>query len=150
MLTFKEGGDMTDNNVYPFMRYQDCSEAIDWLERVFGFERVAVYEGPAGTVAHAEMRAGKGMIMLGSSRVERSIQKPAGIDDVDQGIYIALPDADIDTHYQRAKSAGAVILREIEDTDYGSREYSAIDPEGYWWSFGTYHPAAGTQNGGQS
>jgi uncharacterized glyoxalase superfamily protein PhnB len=141
---------MSDNNVYPFMRYQDCPAAIDWLEHVFGFEKVVVYDGPAGTVAHAEMRAGGGMIMLGSSRVERTVKKPAAIDDVDQGIFIAVPAAEIDAHYGRAKSAGAEILREIEDTDYGSREYSAIDPEGYWWSFGTYHPAADAQNGAQS
>ena len=51
----------------PSVRYRDAHAAIDWLERAFGFVRHAVYEGPEGTVAHAEMRFGTGMIMLGSA-----------------------------------------------------------------------------------
>ena len=37
-------------------------------------------------------------------------------------------------------AAGAQIAIEPRDTEYGSREYAAQDCEGYWWSFGTYHP----------
>jgi uncharacterized glyoxalase superfamily protein PhnB len=57
----------------------------------------------------------------------------------DHGIYVAVEDAD--AHYEQAKAAGAEIVREIGDTDYGSREYTARDPEGNVWSFGTYRPA---------
>ena len=42
--------------------------------------------------------------------------------------------------YQDAKAAGAEITRELQDMDYGSREFSARDPEGNVWSFGTYDP----------
>jgi len=31
-------------------------------------------------------------------------------------------------------------VRDLQDTDYGSREYSVRDPEGNVWSFGTYRP----------
>jgi len=48
--------------------------------------------------------------------------------------------ADVDAHYARAKAAGAEIVMELEDTDYGSRGYSVRDLEGHLWSFGTYHP----------
>jgi hypothetical protein len=51
----------------PSLRYKDAPAAIAWLERAFGFERHAVYEGPEGTVAHAELSFGSGMIMLGSA-----------------------------------------------------------------------------------
>ena len=47
---------------------------------------------------------------------------------------------DPDALYERAKSAGADISRELQDMDYGSREFSARDPEGNAWSFGTYDP----------
>ena len=46
----------------------------------------------------------------------------------------------MDAHYQRAKAAGAEIVRELQDTSYGSREYAVRDPEGFLWSFGTYRP----------
>ena len=48
---------------------------------------------------------------------------------------------DPDAHHDRARAAGATIIRELQDQDYGSRDYSAKDPEGNIWSFGTYNPA---------
>jgi uncharacterized glyoxalase superfamily protein PhnB len=53
-------------------------------------------------------------------------------------IYVVVGDPD--AHYARAKKAGAAIVRDITDEDYGSREYSARDLEGNLWSFGTYDP----------
>jgi len=47
---------------------------------------------------------------------------------------------DVDAHHARARAAGAEIVRPLQDTDYGSREYSVRDLEGHLWSFGTYHP----------
>jgi uncharacterized glyoxalase superfamily protein PhnB len=55
-------------------------------------------------------------------------------------IYIAVDD--LDAHCERARAAGAEIVREPYDTDYGSRDYSARDLEGNVWSFGTYRPTA--------
>ena len=55
-------------DIYPIFQYRDARAAIDWLERAFGFERVNVYDGPDGTVAHAELRYGDGTIMIGSAR----------------------------------------------------------------------------------
>jgi uncharacterized glyoxalase superfamily protein PhnB len=54
--------------------------------------------------------------------------------------YIVVDDAD--AHHAAARTAGAEIIRPVEDQDYGSRDYSARDPEGNIWSFGTYDPAA--------
>ena len=46
-----------------------------------------------------------------------------------------------DALFARAIGAGAQILREPNDTDYGSREFGVLDPEGNRWSFGTYRGA---------
>jgi len=124
--------------LYPTLRYTDAPAAIDWLERAFGFERLAVHAGPDNTVAHAELRYGSGVIMLGSSRPDSFGRSPRELGGVTGGIYVAVQDPD--AHYRRAREAGAEIIRELNDTDYGSREYSAKDPEGYIWSFGTYQP----------
>jgi uncharacterized glyoxalase superfamily protein PhnB len=48
---------------------------------------------------------------------------------------------DPDAHHDRAKAAGARVFRELVDTDYGSRDYGALDPDGHQWNFGTYRPA---------
>ena len=126
-------------NIFPFLRYRDAPAAIEWLAGAFGFEKQMVVPGPDATIAHAQMRIGSGVIMLGSARGNRpASSRPREIEAVEQGIYIFVED--VDAHYRRAKAAGAEIVRELENTDYGSREYSACDLEGFYWSFGTYQP----------
>ena len=120
--------------VIPTLRYKDAHGAIDFLERAFGFERKAVYED-GGVVHHAELTHGRGMVMLGTQGVGDT-----QFDTRMSSAYVVVPDAD--AVYERAKAAGAEISRELQDTDYGSREFSARDPEGNVWSFGTYDPFA--------
>jgi hypothetical protein len=78
---------------------------------------------------------GNGIVMLGSSRPDAPATRGGG-----GGIYVVVIDPD--AHCARARDAGAEILREPFDTDYGSRDYSAKDPEGNVWHFGTYQPFA--------
>ena len=120
-------------SVHPYLRYRDAPAAIDWLERAFGFERRDVIENPDGTIAHAEMRWGSGTIMLASERDDPHAPR-AG-----KGWnYVVIEDAD--AHHDRARAAGAEIVMELSDMDYGSRDYAARDLEGNLWSFGTYAP----------
>ena len=56
----------TTATVIPALQYQDAPAAIDFLSKAFGFEKKAVYEGEGGTIAHAELTLGNGMVMLGS------------------------------------------------------------------------------------
>ena len=117
---------------------------MEWLCKVFGFERHAVYPGPNGTVGHAELRLGGGMIMLGSEKDDaygRGFKSPGDLGDVEtRGVYVIVADAD--EVYARAKAAGGRIVRQIQNTDYGSREFTVKDPEGHSWSVGTYDPWA--------
>jgi len=79
--------------------------------------------------------------MLGSARDDdwgRQVKPVADVGVRTGAAYVIV--SDIDAHYARAKAAGAEIVRPLADTDYGSREYAARDPEGQVWSFGTYDP----------
>jgi uncharacterized glyoxalase superfamily protein PhnB len=126
-------------NIFPAIRYDDAPAAIEWLVRAFGFEKLFVVPNPDGTIAHGELKLGPGVIMLGSARDDDlDMRSPHKLGGVNQSIYVYLPD--VDSHYQQAKAAGAAIVREIHDTDYGSREYGVRDIEGNLWSFGTYRP----------
>ena len=127
-------------NCIAFLTYDDAPAALDWLQEAFGFERSSVHEGPDGTVAHAELTYGDGMIMLGNAGDNGlGMKTPRELGGVTQGVYVIV-DEGIDRHYERARSAGAEIVRALHDTDYGSRDYMARDPEGNLWSFGTYRP----------
>jgi uncharacterized glyoxalase superfamily protein PhnB len=122
-------------NLYPCLRYRDPHAAIDFLCTAFGFERHVVYED-GGQIAHAELAYRGGMVMLGGEKENDPFGAHAGMG----WTYVVVEDAD--AHHDRAKAAGAEIVRPLEDQDYGSRDYSARDPEGNLWSFGTYDPAA--------
>jgi uncharacterized glyoxalase superfamily protein PhnB len=126
------------------MQYRNAPEAIEWLCRVFGFEKHAVHPGPENTIMHAELTLGSGMIMLGSASDRAAAFKmktPAELGGfVTQGISLIVKDAD--AVYARAKGANARIVDEIADKPYGGRGFSCLDPEGYLWHVGTYDPWA--------
>lgn len=129
----------TQATVYPVLSYKDAGAAIEWLEKAFGFRTLMNVPGEDGSVVHAELALGTAVIMLGSSKPDFGWVSPKELSAVNQTVYVAIDD--VDSHYERAKAAGAEITREINDTEYGSREYGAKDPEGHHWSFGTYRPA---------
>lgn len=127
--------------VYPTFRYHDAARMIDWLVNAFGFTVHARYADPDGTVQHAQLAFGSSMIMVGNVRDDeygRMIGGPGA--QGGKSVYVAV--ADTDTVYERAKKAGAKILEEPTDRDYGSRDFVCSDPEGNVWSFGTYWPKA--------
>lgn len=117
--------------IYPTLRYDDAPAAIRFLTDAFGFQADAVHE-EKGRISHALLGWGSGLVMLSS-------RQPG--DPFDLGrccLYVAVDDPD--AHHARAKAAGAVIVMELTNQDYGSREYAARDPEGNVWCFGTYRP----------
>lgn len=134
---------MTSGAIIPTMRYRDAAAAIDWLCSAFGFERHMVVPGEDGQIAHAQLALGNAMIMLGTARDDAfgALQAPPTPGaPVTQSPYIVV--ADPDAHYARAKAEGAEIVMDIADQDYGGRLYSARDPEGHLWNFGSYDPWA--------
>ena len=84
----------------------------------FGAERHVLHTADDGSVEHAELRFGNGIVMVGSSRPK--LPATRGVGEPGQGIYIAV---------------------ELRDLGY-SRQYSARKPEGNAWQFGTYQPLA--------
>jgi uncharacterized glyoxalase superfamily protein PhnB len=137
----------TTATVIPGLRYQDAPKAIDWLCHAFGFEKHLVVPGEGGTIAHAELTFGRGMIMVGSSGAhgggfDELVKAPGEVGGIGtQSAYVIVDDAD--AHLARARAAGAEIVLDIEDKDYGGRGYTCRDLEGHVWSFGTYDPWAG-------
>jgi uncharacterized glyoxalase superfamily protein PhnB len=132
----------TKATVIPCLRYRDAQAAIEWLCRAFGFEKHLVVPGEGGTIAHAELSFGNGMIMLGSvkeSEFDRLMKQPDEIGGAEtETAYVIVSDAD--ALYARAKAAGAKIVLDIKDEDYGGRGFSCRDLEGRLWNFGTYDP----------
>ena len=146
LVNLQKDAAMTETGpaIVPCLSYRDAPAAIAWLKEAFGFTENMVVPGPDGTIAHAQLALGNGMVMVGSERDdELQMRIPCDLGGVTQSIYVVVEDAD--AHYARAVAAGAEIVRELEDTPYGSRDYSARDPEGHLWNFGTYRPSTSTE-----
>ena len=116
------------DTVLPHVIYQNLSEAIVWLNRVFGFEECYRYGTPP---AGAQVRAAKAVIQVRQARGAE--QSPAQLGFGTQSLTIFLDD--VDEHYARAKAAGAKILEEPHETEYGEYQYAAKDLDGHHWLF---------------
>ncbi len=134
----------THSTVIPCLRYRDAPAAIKWLCSVFGFEEQLVVPEADGKIAHAQLRLGGGLIMLGSHRDNeygRLIKHPDEIGGFEtQSAYLVVGDAD--AVHARVKKAGGEIVLDIVDQDYGGRGFTCRDLEGHVWSVGTYDPWA--------
>jgi uncharacterized glyoxalase superfamily protein PhnB len=127
--------------IFPAPRYDDAWAAIAFLERSFGFERHTIHEGADGSVVHGELRLGTASLGVTSATGPATAANPWTT--VRSGVYVALPDAAaVDACHARARAAGADIAMPLQDTDYGSRQYSVWDHERHLWCFGTYTHAA--------
>lgn len=134
----------TTATIIPVLRYRDAPAAIEWLCKVFGFERHLVALNDDGSVAHAQLSFGNGMVMLASvakpeTEFGRLMKQPDGLEGAQtQTSYVVV--TDVDAVYVNAKAGGAKIATEIRDEDYGGRGFSCYDLEGHLWSFGSYDP----------
>ncbi len=133
--------------IIPGLRYVDAPAAIAWLCSAFGFERRLVVPGEEGRIAHAELVFGDSMIMLGSGHrggYDRLLVHPAIAGGVTQALYVVVDD--VDAHCARARAAGAEVVMEPVDQEYGGRLYSCLDPERHLWNFGSYDPWTGPES----
>ena len=136
---------MAQGVVIPMLSYEDCSAAADWLARAFGFREHERYADDDGRVTHVTLLYGDdGVLMIGwpgpdyesprhhaetCEAAHRWLEVPYVVD----GVYVQVDD--VDAHCERARQAGARILSEPEDVEYGDRRYRAEDPEGHRWMF---------------
>jgi PhnB protein len=117
--------------ITPYLLYEDVPAALEWLSSAFGFKERLRFTGDDGTVNHAEMVLGDGVVMMGDPGPQYRGPKKLGGVTVQLYVYVD----DVDAHHQHAKEAGAPILRELKDEEYGDRRYDSEDPEGHRWSF---------------
>jgi uncharacterized glyoxalase superfamily protein PhnB len=109
--------------------YQDLPAALAWLTKAFGFTehfRYGAPDDPSG----AQVIFGKAVIMLQGPRGRSS---PAQLGFGTQSLTLFIED--VDAHYANAKSAGAKIVEEPHETEYGEYQYGALDLDGHHWLF---------------
>jgi uncharacterized glyoxalase superfamily protein PhnB len=119
--------------IQPVLHYRDPAAALRFLTEAFGFNEQVVHKGPDGEIGYVELEYGGCHFGFG-----RTAEGGSPFDLGPTAVYMALDE--VDAHHDRAVAAGVEIVMGLTDTDYGSRDYAARDPEGNVWCFGTYRP----------
>lgn len=119
------------STLLPHIVYSDVAEAIAWLTATFGFSEHYRYGEPGGAVSGAQMHLGGACIML--NRVRPGSATPSQLGSGTQSLTVFLED--VDSHFQKVKSAGARIIEDLHDTVYGERQYGVEDLAGHHWLF---------------
>lgn len=133
------------STIIPSLRYHDAHAAIEWLERVFGLRRQAVYDGPNNTVAHAQLTYSGGMLMLGSASNTGPFARH-WIDLADTGkretvgLTLIVSDDECAAMYERVKREHTEIVQPLSSPDYGGKSFGCRDLEGHIWWVGSYNP----------
>jgi len=132
--------------VIPMLAYEDPAAALEWLSRAFGFRERMRMADDQGRIGHAELETGAGgVIYLASPTPDYQSPKHHAETCEQARRWLAVPFVidgahvlvdDVDEHFRRARDAGAEILSEPEDEDYGERVYRVADLEGHRWMFG--------------
>jgi len=133
MATTTKATTTTTVSIHPVLHYRDPEEALRFLVDVFGFREHVVHRAPDGSVQYVEVELGGAYLGFGPTSADGS-----PFDLGPTAVYVALDDPD--ALHARAVAAGAEIVMGLIDTDYGSRDFAARDPEGNVWCFGTYRP----------
>jgi uncharacterized glyoxalase superfamily protein PhnB len=126
--------------------YRNAADMIDWLCRAYGFEIRLKVEGDEGRIEHSELTYGNdGLIMVSSEKQGYGnehgapLRSPASVNGANTQSLMVYVD-DVEAHCTQARAAGATIVNELADHDYGEdywtdRGYGASDPEGHMWWF---------------
>jgi uncharacterized glyoxalase superfamily protein PhnB len=120
-----------EQTVTPYLLYEDGAAAIEFLTKAFDFREEMRTTGSAGGM-HAELEVAPdgGWIHLGQPR--DGFRNPAV---VGKTCLVEVTVDDVDGHYARAKDAGARIIEQPADQEYGYRRYGCADPQGHEWYF---------------
>lgn len=122
--------------VTPYLIIEGAAQAIDFYKRAFGAEEVSRMPAPDGSVAHAEIRIGGAIIMLGEACPDRGYVGAKALKGSPVSIMLYVDDADAIA--ARAEKAGAKITQAVADMFWGDRFGSLEDPFGHKWSVATH------------
>jgi uncharacterized glyoxalase superfamily protein PhnB len=116
------------SSITPYLTVNGADKLVDFVKAAFDAEEMVRMPGPDGAIAHAEVKIGDSIVMLGE----------AGMAGEPMPATIYLYVTDTDATYKRAIDAGATSLEEPADQFYGDRRAAVIDPVGDHWFIATH------------
>ncbi|HUR55835.1 MAG TPA: VOC family protein [Gemmataceae bacterium] len=124
------------NSVTPYLVIKGAAEALEFYKSVFGATELMRFDGPNGTLAHAEIKIGNSPIMISDEWPDMGFRGPKSIGGSPVGIMIYVEDAD--AMFAKAVATGATATKPLQDQFYGDRSGSITDPWGHMWTIATH------------
>jgi PhnB protein len=122
------------HEVYPYLRVHSAAEAIEFYAHAFGAQEQFRLTEPSGRIGHAEIKIGPATVMLADEHPEHGIHGPRSLGGTTFSIHLHVND--VDHAFAQAVSAGATIVRPLQDQFYGERSGTIRDPFGHEWLLG--------------
>jgi len=116
------------NIILPHIVYQNVPEAIAWLKRAFGFSVHYTYGDP---VNGAQMFLNEAWIMVRQARAAQASPSSLGFGTQSLTIFVE----DVEGQLSRARTAGARIIEDLNETMYGELQFGVEDLDGHHWLF---------------
>src|SRR5437588_4731231 len=124
------------HTVTPYLVVKGAAKALDFYKQAFGAKEILRFPGPDGKIGHAEIKIGDSHIMLADEFPEMDARSPQTIGGTPVGLMLYFEDAD--SVNARAVTAGAKVLRPVQDQFYGDRAGTITDPFGHKWTIATH------------
>jgi PhnB protein len=120
----------------PYLIVQGAAKAIEFYKRAFGAVELMRFDGPGGTIMHAEIRIGDSPIMLSDEHPEMGYRGPQALGGTPVGLMLYVND--VDAQFRQAIAAGGKELKPVQDQFYGDRSGTLVDPFGHQWTLATH------------
>ncbi len=124
------------HSVTPYLIINGAARALEFYKKVFGATEMFRFDGPNGTLAHAEIKVGDSVIMLADEQGDMGFRGPRSIGGSPVGIMLYVDD--VDRIFNRAVAEGASVTQPLEDKFYGDRSGTVVDPFGHVWTIATH------------
>ncbi|WP_319446525.1 MULTISPECIES: VOC family protein [unclassified Mycobacterium] len=121
----------------PHLVVDDAAAAIDFYVKAFGATELGRVPHPDGRLVHAALSLNGSTVMLNDGFPDYNDGKsstPKALGGTPVTIHLQVPD--VETAFQRALDAGAVVVAPLEDQFWGDRYGMVRDPFGHQWSLG--------------
>ena len=124
------------HSITPYLIVRGGAKALEFYKKALGAEELYRIDMGGGKLGHAEMKLGDSIVMLADEHPEMGARSPQALGG--SAVHILLYVEDVDARIAQAVSAGAKLVRPIQDQFYGDRSGTLIDPFGHQWTIATH------------
>jgi PhnB protein len=122
--------------VTAYLIIRGAARALEYYDKAFGATEIMRFPGENGTIGHAEIRIGDGVVMLADEMPDMGYRSPEALGGTPVSLMFYVPD--VDARFARAIAAGGTVRQAVKDQFYGDRSGTLVDPFGHVWTIATH------------